>query len=79
MSSITANLLPKPIGEAAIVPYQTSFLLVGGYNSNDGYIEDIYQYDAAIDEWIELEAKLKTPRSHHVALLVQPSLFPDCP
>ena len=76
---ITANLLPKTIGEAAVVPYDDSFLIVGGYNANDGYIQDIYQYDAANDEWIELEAKLKTPRSHHVALLVKPSLFPECP
>ena len=75
---LPANYLPKPIGEAAIVPYNETFLLVGGYNSNDGYIQDIYQYDAANDEWIVLEAKLKTPRSHHVALLVQQSLFPEC-
>ena len=27
---------------------------------------------------IEMEAKLKTPRSAHVALLVKQSLFPDC-
>ena len=75
---ISANLLPKPIGEASVVPYDDSFFLVGGYNGNDGYIGEIYRYSAASDEWIELKAKLKTPRSHHVSLLVQQSLFPAC-
>ena len=56
---ISANLLPKPIGEASVVPYDDSFFLVGGYNGNDGYIGEIYRYSAASDEWIELKAKLK--------------------
>ena len=46
---------------------------------NNIFSGDIYQYDADNDEWLEMEAKLKTPRSAHVALLVKQSLFPDCP
>ena len=76
---ITANRLPKPISEAAVVPYDNSFFLVGGGNRDDGlFFEGIYQYNADNDEWIEMEAKLKTPRSDHVALLVQQSIFPKC-
>ena len=76
---ISASRLPKQISEAAIVPYDDSFFHVGGGNRDFGlFFEDIYRYDADADEWIEMEAKLKTPRSHHVALLVQQSLFPEC-
>ena len=77
---ISASRLPKQISEAAIVPYDDSFFHVGGGNRDFGlFFEDIYQYDADSDEWIEMEAKLKTPRSDHIALMVQRSLFPECP
>ena len=75
---VSANRLPKPILGAAVVPYDNSFLLVGGFS--DGlYSADIHKYNAVDDEWIKLEAELKTPRYNHVALLVEQSLFPECP
>ena len=74
---VSANRLPKPIRGAAVVPYDNSFLLVGGFS--DGlYSADIHMYNAVDDEWIKLEAELKTPRYNHVALLVEQSLFPEC-
>ena len=76
---IAANPLPKPISEAAIVPFGNSFLLIGGLTYNDDYLKDIYQYNPIIDEWIKLESELQMPRSDHVALLVPQSLFPECP
>ena len=78
--NLTANRLPKPISEAAVVPYKDSFFLVGGGNRDDGlFFKDIYQYDVDNDAWIEVEGKLKTARSDPIALPVQKSLFPECP
>ena len=78
--TIIGNRLPKPIVGAAAVPFNNSFLLVGGDDSSDlGFLADIYQYNAAEDDWLKLETELKTPKYGHVALLVQPSLFPECP
>ena len=76
---LTANRLPRPISEAAVVPYKDSFLLVGGGNRDDGlFFKDIYQYDIENDAWIEVEGKMKTARSDPIALPVQESLFPEC-
>ena len=74
---VSANRLPRPIQGAAAVPYEESFLLVGGF-TDDLESADILKYDAAEDEWIKMEAELKTPRYDHVALLVDQSLFPEC-
>ena len=79
--SITANPLPKPIGHAAVVTYDDSFFIVGGEKKSGGgpnVYGDLYKYNAENDEWIEMESKLKTPRSRHIALLVQQSVFPKC-
>ena len=65
------------MSDAVAVPYQNSFLLVGGYDG-DMYIGDIYQYSAEGDQWLEMDSRLKTPRSEHAALLVRQSLFPEC-
>ena len=79
---ITANDLPKQMVASAVVPFNDSFFIVGGANAygDEGseFYRDNYQYDGDNDEWIEMEAKLKTPRYDHVALLVKQSLFPDC-
>ena len=69
--------MPKPINRATAVPYQNSFLLVGGLG-DDGSSGDIYHYNAEDDQWLEMESKLKTPRINHVALLVRKSLFSEC-
>ena len=63
--------------DAVPVPYQNSFLLVGGL-VDGGRSGDIYHYNAEDDQWLEMESKLKTPRVDHVATLVRKSLFPEC-
>ena len=75
---ISANPLPKSIYYAASVPYDNSFLLIGGYGSGTGDLADIYKYNPDNDEWTMLESELKTPRYRHVALLVPQSIFPEC-
>ena len=78
---IAANFLPTAIEGAAAVAFNNSMLLVGGrtsINGTDEVLGDIYQYDAADDDWFKMESKLKTPRAYHVALPVKQSIFPDC-
>ena len=58
---------------SAVVPYEDTFLLVGGYNGN--YLGDVYRYNPSGDEWVKLTTELKLPRHSHTALLVQQSLF----
>ena len=70
-------MLPIPIKQAAVVPFNNTFLLVGGCTDSE-YFGNIYQYNAVEDDWLKMETELKTPRCGHVALLVQQSLFPDC-
>ena len=60
-----------------MVPFNNTFLLVGGYGGYE-YFGNITQYIVADDDWFMMDTELKTPRYGHVALLVQPSLFPDC-
>lgn len=76
---IAGERLPKPIYAAAVVPFNNSFLLVGGGTQDSPYLGDIYQYNAADGDWLKMETELKTPRRFHVALLVEQSLFPQCP
>ena len=86
MYKIAANRLPIPygngIGYSAVVAYENSFLLVGGYNGLfdgvGGEMADVYQYRAEEDGWVRMEGELKTARSNHVALLVSRALFPEC-
>ena len=58
---------------SAVVPYEDTFLLVGGYNGN--YLGDVYRYDPSGDEWVKQTNELKLPRHSHTAVLVQQSLF----
>ena len=74
----SANPLPKPIDRAASFPYGDTFLIIGGFSSDDGYLADIYQYNAKDDSWIKREAELNIPRRDHVALAVKQSLFQEC-
>ena len=72
----TAKGLPKPMRNSAVVPYEDTFLLVGGYNGN--YLADVFQYNPNDDEWAKLTTELKIPRHSHIAVLVQQSLFHEC-
>jgi len=73
----SAQSLPEPITRASVVPFNNTFLVVGGFGNGE-YSGNIYQYIVADDDWFKMDTELKTPRSRHVALLVQQSLFPDC-
>ena len=72
-------MLPQPQTQSAVVPYNNTFLLTGGFAAPDfNELDSIYQYDAQNGDWIKLTTQLKTPRKQHVALLVPQNLFPEC-
>ena len=77
--SSTGNNLPYPIEAAASVPYKDSFLLVGGYlYDTDEVLDTIIKYNPEDDSWLEMPAKLQTPRYWHTVIPVKQSIFNSC-
>ena len=73
----TANSLPSPIREATVVPFQESFLIVGGVS--DGSLSDlIYRYDTGTDSWELDDARLPVAASGVAATMVYSYIFPAC-
>ena len=74
------NTFPSKISHAASVPFNGTFLLVGG--SLDGGIgesDKIYESLPLTESWRELSAKLSQATSQSVAFMVPASIFPECP
>ena len=73
------NNLPYSIYGAASVPYNDSFLLVGGY-SYDTFeeLDTILRYIPENDVWVEMPVKLQTPRYRHTVIPVKQSIFNSC-
>ena len=76
--SCTGNDLPFALKGAASVPYNDSFLLVGGYDYHTGYLDTILQYIPESDSWVEMPSKLETPRRGPTVIPVKLSIFPSC-
>jgi N-acetylneuraminic acid mutarotase len=73
--------LPQPIYGSTVVPYEDSFLLVGGYNGNaegERKLNTIYKYDVANDSWRLLTPHLAEVKYHVTAVMVDRAMFPDC-
>ena len=67
--------LPMALDNAAIVPYETTFLVVGGYDSSSGYSDKVFLYETS-GEWSEQpHMKLSKPKQDVTAMLVPSSLF----
>lgn len=62
--------LPYIISHGASVPYQDSFLVVGGYNAEDLDLDTIYYCDPERDAWELFNQRLEDIRSNLVAILV---------
>ena len=73
------NDLPTAVFGADSVPYEDSFLLVGGadYYSYQT-LDTILNYIPINDTWIEMPSKLKTPRVYPTVIPVKRSIFPSC-
>ena len=55
-----------------------SFMLVGGYNDQDGNYDTIWTYDILNEDWILNEVSLANPIRRHVAMMVDATLFKPC-
>ena len=66
-----------PIRSAASVPYENTFLAVGGYiEAISSSTESIYKYDAVSGEWNQLPVRLVEPRAGSQAFLLPEGYFP---
>ena len=56
---------------------QESFLMVGGFNGID-YLDNVFEYDAELDQFKQIAALPQGGRCFVSALLVDSDIFPDC-
>ena len=64
-----------PLSAAAVVPFETTFLIIGGSKSSDyKYTDKVYKYTAEGD-WHEMPIKLTEVKGYTTAMIVHPSLF----
>ena len=69
--------LPSALAYAAVVPYETTFLVVGGATGNGIYSDKIFLYETS-GEWSEQpHMKLSEGKRNVVALLVPSSQFDE--
>ena len=73
------NSLPTVSHRASSVQYMDTFVVVGGYSDGTGNLDTILKYNTNNDTWSELPEKLKKARSDHTAIMVDRSIFPECP
>ena len=69
--------LPIPNGYGRSVPYKESFLIVTGWNTADGYLNTIYYYNPAADNWDMLPRTVNTGGAFFEAYLLPPD-YEDC-
>ena len=63
-----------PLTLAAVVPFGTTFLIIGGY-SGPNYSEKVYQYTTE-GQWLEMPSmKLSEAKQEIVAMVIPSSLF----
>ena len=74
------NPLPLPLADATVVPFDETFLLVGGFLSDDrpSYSDSIYKYEKQDDSWTLLDTKIPFRVSNPIALMVDIDIFPSC-
>ena len=60
--------LPRQVEKGVSVPFQNTFLVVGGYDSPT-YLTTIYQYDPNTEDWITRDETI-LPREVFTAFLI---------
>ena len=69
--------LPMSLSRAAVIPYETTFLVVGGETSEGIYSDKVLLYETS-GKWIEQpHMKLREGKRSVVAMLVPSSQFDD--
>lgn len=80
---LAANPLPQPMGNAAVVPFGDSFLLVGGDTISGSpdhpKLSTIYRYNSKDDSWTLIEAALSEPKYNVTAMLVERKIIHAIP
>ncbi len=69
--------LPQQIGECASVPYENSFVLIGGIGSS-GHLDTVYEYEAETKSWKVHPKRLSRPKREMGAVGVRKEIFPKC-
>ena len=60
----------QPLSYSQAVPYQDTFLIVGGLGGRDNsQLDDIYQWDVKTKGWVKRDERLRTARHQHVVLI----------
>ena len=75
--SSTVNDLPTIRCCGDNVPFNNSFLLVGGVDDT-GVTDNILAYIPDNDSWMEMPSKLNTPKQYPTVIPVKRSIFPSC-
>ena len=64
-----------PLSSAAVVPFEETFLIIGGSKGHRDYSDKVYKYTAEGD-WQEMTSmKLSKAKAYHTAMIVPSSLF----
>ena len=67
--------LPMALAWAAVVPYETTFLVVGGKSGSKTFSEKVFLYETS-GKWSEQpHMKLSQPKAEVMAMLIPSSLF----
>ena len=72
-----SNTLPFEMSTGAVVPYEDTFLIVGGHDGSNS-LDTIYYYEVDSESWSELDATLSSPSSQLEATEVDINIFPTC-
>ena len=72
-----AHPLLQNIYGAFTVPYQDSFIIVGGGSdtTSTGFLDTIYKYEVDTDSWVLLDQKLTRPLVWSMAIMVDANII----
>ena len=63
--------LPVPLANAAVVPFEDTFLVIGGYMGKGTFSDKVYHYNRQDAKWTEMpELKLSEPKESVTAMWV---------
>ena len=79
-SQISANMLPLPIKGASSLPYEDSFLMIGGYSQTlDEELNTVFRFDAEEESFVLMEGvSLRQERRFFSAMYVDAQSLPKC-
>ena len=65
-----------PLWGAAVVPFEETFLIIGGSKGGSDYSDKVYKYTATEGDWQEMPSmKLSEAKEGVTAMIVPSSLF----